>query len=88
MIAICVYKRVFAAQKAGRFFKERGVKFQTVDMWEKGPGKKELQLFAQGSGFQTCEDSIPGAPAVSRVNLTVSSLICARRAGIISHNRI
>lgn len=46
-ICIYVYKRDFEVQKAERFFKERGVKFQTVDMKKKGPGKKELQLFAQ-----------------------------------------
>ncbi len=46
-VMIYVYKRDFEVQKAERFFKERGIKVQLVDMKKKGPGLKELKLFAQ-----------------------------------------
>lgn len=45
-------KRDFEVQKAERFFKERGVKIQAVDMKKHAPGLKELKLFAQRAGLQ------------------------------------
>ena len=37
-------------RKAERFFKERGIKFQFVDMKEKGLSKGEFQAVAQANG--------------------------------------
>ena len=50
------FKRDFEVQKAERFFKERGVKVQAVDMKKHAPGLKELTLFAQRAGLQTIID--------------------------------
>lgn len=38
------------ARKAERYFKERGIKFQYIDMKEKGLSKGELQSVAQAVG--------------------------------------
>lgn len=51
-----VYKRDFNVQKAERFFKERGIKYQLVDMKKKAPGQKELKLFAQRLGVHNLID--------------------------------
>ena len=45
-IQIYYIKRSFDVQKAERFFKERRVPFQAVDMHRHAPGKRELELFA------------------------------------------
>ena len=37
-------------RKAERFFKERGIKFQSIDLKEKGLSKGELQSVAQAVG--------------------------------------
>ena len=57
MIQIYYVKRNFDVQKAERFFKERRIQVQFVDMGKKGPSKKEVQLFIQKLGN-------PGAFAV------------------------
>ena len=49
-VQIYVYKKGFAVQKAERFFKERRVPVQTVDMKKHKPGLRELQLFARCVG--------------------------------------
>ena len=49
-IQIYYVKRNFDVQKAERFFKERRIPFQLVDMKKTPPGKRELQLFAQQAG--------------------------------------
>ena len=49
-IQIYFLKRNFDVQKAERFFKERRIPFQPVDMKKNPPGLKELRLFAQQAG--------------------------------------
>ena len=55
-------KKSFDTKKAERFFKERGIKVQFVDMKEKGLSKGELQSVCQAVGGldalndQTCKD--------------------------------
>ena len=49
-IQIYFVKRNFDVQRAERFFKERRIPFQLVDMKKNPPGKKELQLFARQAG--------------------------------------
>ena len=49
-LQIYTYKKNFAVQKAERFFKERPVQVQAVDMKKHGPGPRELQLFARAAG--------------------------------------
>ena len=43
-------KKSSDSRKAERFFKERGIKFQSVDMKEKGLSKGELQSVCQAVG--------------------------------------
>ena len=40
----------FDTKKAQRWFKERGIKFQTIDMKEKGMSKGEFTSVAQANG--------------------------------------
>ncbi len=49
-IQIYFVKRNFDVQKAERFFKERRVPFQSVDMRRHAPGRRELELFARAVG--------------------------------------
>ncbi len=52
MLNIQIYfvKRSFDVQKAERFFKERRIPFQAVDMKRHAPGKRELELFSRAAG--------------------------------------
>ncbi len=43
-------KKCFDSKKAERYFKERGVKFQFIDMKEKGMSKGEFQSVCQAVG--------------------------------------
>ena len=43
-------KKSFDSKKAERFFKERGIKYQFVDMKEKGLSKGEFNSVAQANG--------------------------------------
>ena len=43
-------KKSFDSKKAERFFKERGIKYQFVDMKEKGLSKGEFNSVAQVNG--------------------------------------
>ena len=43
-------KNNFDVQKARRFFKERRIPFQEVDLKKHTPGLRELRLFAQAAG--------------------------------------
>ncbi len=43
-------KKSFDTKKAERYFKERGIKFQSVDLKEKGLSKGELRSVAQAVG--------------------------------------
>ena len=55
-------KKCFDTKKAQRFFKERGVKFQFVDLKEKGMSKGEFRSVKQAVGGldemldQNCKD--------------------------------
>ena len=49
-LQIYTFKKNFAVQKAERFFKERRVQVQAVDMKKHKPGLRELQLFARAVG--------------------------------------
>ena len=51
-----VYKRNFDVQKAERFFKERKVKCQIVDMKKNPPGRRELELFERKVGLNQLID--------------------------------
>ena len=55
-ILIYQNKKNFDVQKAERFFKERRIPFQTVDLKKHAPGKKELALFARRLGAQNLLD--------------------------------
>lgn len=55
-IMLYALKRDFDVQKAERFFKERGIKVQVVDMKKHPPGLRELKLFAQRAGLQNIID--------------------------------
>ena len=50
MIQIFGTKKCNDTKKAQRFFKERGIKFQFVDMNEKGLSKGEFTSVAQANG--------------------------------------
>ena len=43
-------KKSFDSKKAERFFKERGIKYQFIDMKEKGMSKGEFNSVAQVNG--------------------------------------
>ena len=43
-------KKSAETRKAERFFKERGIKFQSVDLKEKGLSKGEFQSVSQAVG--------------------------------------
>ena len=49
-IQIIGTKKSADSRKAERFFKERGIKFQSVDLKEKGLSKGELQSVIQAAG--------------------------------------
>ena len=49
-IMIYALKKNFDAQKAERFFKERRVPFQTVDLKKHKPGAREIALFCRAAG--------------------------------------
>ena len=49
-IQIYFVKKNFDVQKAERFFKERRIPYQLMDMKKTPPGRRELQLFAQQAG--------------------------------------
>ncbi len=56
-IQIYYTKRNFDVQKAERFFKERRVSFQLVDMAKNRPGKREMELFARVFGVKNIINS-------------------------------
>ena len=49
-IQILVQKKNFDSKKAERYFKERGIKYQFIDMKEKGLSKGEFQSVCQAIG--------------------------------------
>lgn len=49
-IQIFEKSKCFDSKKAERYFKERGVRFQAIDLSKKGMGKGELRSVAQAAG--------------------------------------
>lgn len=49
-IQICGTRKCFDTKKAERYFKERGVKYQFIDMKEKGLSNGEYQSVKQAAG--------------------------------------
>lgn len=49
-IQIFEKSKCFDSKKAERYFKERGVKFQVIDLSKKGMSKGELRSVAQAAG--------------------------------------
>lgn len=58
-IQIYALKRNFDVQKAERFFKERRVSYQLLDLKKHKLGQRELQLFARRLGAQALVDRTP-----------------------------
>lgn len=50
-------KKCFDTKKAQRYFKERGIKFQFIDMMEKGMSKGELESVSSVVGLKNLIDS-------------------------------
>lgn len=57
MIQIYGRKKCADTRKAERFFRERGVPYQLVDIDVKGPGARELELFASVLGADELLDT-------------------------------
>lgn len=55
-IQVYAFKRNFDVQKAERYFKERGIAFQFVDLTRHTPGLRELELFKSQIGLQNLID--------------------------------
>lgn len=60
-IQIYTLKRNFDVQKAERFFKERKIPYQLVDLKKHQLGKRELELFARRFGVEQLIDRTPEA---------------------------
>lgn len=57
MIQLYVSKKNFDAQKAERFFKERRVQVQVMDLKKHKLGERELQTMAKGVGMRGLLDT-------------------------------
>lgn len=75
-IQIYVVKKNPDVLKAERFFKERKIPYQMMDLKKHKLGRKELQLFAQAAGAKTLVDR-EGQKALERpvAHMTTESLI-------------
>lgn len=60
-------KKCFDTKKAERYFKERRVKFQSIDMIEKGISKGELESVAKAVGLKQLINT--KAPDYTKLNL-------------------
>jgi arsenate reductase len=49
-------KKCSATRKAQRFFSDRGTQVQNIDLDQKTPGKRELELFIQAVGADSLID--------------------------------
>ena len=58
-IQIYALKKNYDTQKAERFFKERRVAYQLLDLKKHKLGQRELQLFARRLGAQALVDRTP-----------------------------
>ena len=65
--------------KAERFFKERRIPYQLVDLKKHAPGPKELALFARAAGSASALVDRAGMKALERpvAHMTTDSLILA-----------
>ena len=70
-------KNNFDVQKVKRFFKERRVPFQEVDLKKHTPGARELKLFASAAGSMKAlvDPEAKGARAAYVKQLSVESII-------------
>ena len=55
-IQLYISKKNFDVQKAERFFKERRIKVQVMDLKKHKLGERELQVFAKGRGLEALLD--------------------------------
>ena len=55
-IQLYVYKRNFDVQKAERYFKERRIKYQLIDLPRYGMGPRELESVIRSVGLQAVID--------------------------------
>ena len=55
-IQLYISKKNFDVQKAERFFKERRIKVQVMDLKKHKLGERELQVFAKGRGLASLLD--------------------------------
>ncbi len=56
-LQIYMFKKNFDVQKAERFFKERRIRYQLVDMKKQPPGLRELQAVKAGVGLRAMIDT-------------------------------
>lgn len=69
-------KKCFDTQKAERFFKERRVNFQSIDMVSKGMSKGELESVARAVGLRNLIDTaIPLYKAKNLDRITTPAMI-------------
>ena len=74
-------KKSSDTRKAERFFKERGIKFQSVDLKEKGLSKGEFSAVIPPGALTACE----GEPnCVSFVAYNASGAVVARNYSLVS----
>lgn len=75
-IQIYVNKKNPDVLKAERFFKERRIPYQLVDLKKHKPGRRELELFARAAGARALVDR-SGMKALERpvAHMTIDSLI-------------
>ena len=77
-IQIYMVKKNPAVLKAERFFKERKIPYQLLDLHKHKLGRKELEIFMQAAGARTLVDR-EGKKALERpvAHMTTESLIVA-----------
>lgn len=76
-IQIYMTKKNPDVRKAERFFQERRIPFQTVDLHKHKLGERELQLFAKAAGKASALVDRAGMKALERpvAHMTIDSLI-------------
>ncbi len=82
-IQIFASKKTFDTQKAERWFKERNIKYQLVDLTRKGLSKGELTALKQAVGLDALIDR--DAPEYARLNLAWLGLSPAAEALLLEH---
>ena len=85
MIQLYISKKNFDAQKAERFFKERRVQVQVMDLKKHKLGERELQVMAKDVGMQGLldrEDKRAKEHPACYCNIDSSALVPRSRAAI------